>query len=60
LSGRTTSHEGNGQVRKDGARDMLLKCADCLMENAHRIARSLEMGVAMSRGGLSSRVDAKS
>jgi hemoglobin len=34
--------------------------ADYLMEKAHRIARSLEMGVAVSRGELPSRVDAKS
>lgn len=33
--------------------------ADYLMEKAHRIARSLEMGVAASRGELPSRVGAK-
>ena len=33
--------------------------ADFLMEKAHRIARSLEMGVAVSRGELPSRVGAK-
>jgi hemoglobin len=30
--------------------------ADDLMEKAHRIARSLEMGVTVSRGGLPSRI----
>lgn len=34
--------------------------ADYLMEKAHRIARSLEMGVAVSRGQLPSRIGAKS
>ncbi len=34
--------------------------ADYLMEKAHRIARSLEMGVAVSHGELPSRVGAKS
>ncbi|MDQ2762421.1 MAG: group III truncated hemoglobin [Pseudomonadota bacterium] len=33
--------------------------ADYLMEKANRIARSLEMGVAVSRGELSSRIGAK-
>jgi hemoglobin len=32
--------------------------ADYLMEKAHRIARSLEMGVAVSRGALPSRISA--